>query len=659
MMPDSKELTTINILRYFLFSFVVLAVTGLLFKTLFFTYNIAHFEDLSFTDVIYALFWGIRFDFASAAFFTLFSSIIVWFFCRFMPTRSPALFLLIFFVVAQASMQLGDTLYFIESGRHVSYEMRDVIADATGLFMTAVQKHSLFIIFSYFLVVLSLVFIARIYARSRLHSTDKTWLESFKLKHEARLFVVMLISIVFIRGGFIGLPLSVTSAYKIGDAKQAVISMNGAYSIVYGVLNSSKEVQRVNVNVPGGVDIDQVMSALYTDQPGFNKLSKLNKHDDATNKKYNLVYILMEGWPADLMSAYGYAESTTPFFSSLKESSLAPKGVIAGGVRTTEGIYSIFCSQQNPLGKTVSQTSLQNNQYECLPTILKKQGWHAAFFQGSHKETSGTGAFAQSLGFTESFAKEDMPTGRYEQNFWGVHDPDIYDFVLSKLDDMPQPFIIGVNTNSTHDIKVPDGADAHFGEADNKQSYLSVLYFADQSMKEFFDKVRQKSYYKNTIFVLVSDHTGGELHGVASRYSIPGIIYAEDIVPSMKIDSYVSQRDFSPTILDILGLPASRTFAGKSFWSESNHGAAIFHIAEFFDAGSIGWIADDALVQTSVINPDDIKCYSISEGLPNASSIVCDESHKRQSIKSLVFTSYSQDLLFNGRTKKFYDFLDE
>jgi len=88
----------------------------------------------------------------------------------------------------------------------------------------------------------------------------------------------------------------------------------------------------------------------------------------------------------------------------------------------------------------VAQTSLQNNSYRCLPDILEQWGWHTAFFQGTHKETSGTGAFAQSLGFNRSYAKEDMPAGRYKHNYWGAHDPDIYDFVLDKLDTMPQPF---------------------------------------------------------------------------------------------------------------------------------------------------------------------------------------------------------------------------
>ena len=434
------------------------------------------------------------------------------------------------------------------------------------------------------------------------------------------------------------------------NAQQAIIAMNGAYSVVYGALNSAKEIDRVNVKLPEDVDVAAVMRSLYPDAAAVTASAEMQPA--VPIKKYNLIFILMEGWPADEMSAYGFEKPTTPFFAAIKEKSIAPLGVISGGVRTTEGIYATFCSQQNPLGETVAQTSLQNNQYQCLPKILKQQGWHTAFFQGTHKETSGTGAFAQSLGFTESFAKEDMPEGRYERNYWGAHDPDIYDFLLDKLDEMPQPFLVGVNTNSTHDVQMPAGVKRLFGDANRGEKHQSILHFADQSMQEFFDKIKEKPYFKNTIFVLMSDHTGGKHKTLATRYFIPGVIYAEDLVAAKKLDRYVSQRDFAPTVLELLGMPASPSFTGKSLLSEND----AIYFADFFDTGTVGWVEDKSLVETSVLDPSDMKCYSLENGLIDAYSVDCDQAYKNRSLHSLVFTAYSQDRLFKGKTKSFYQF---
>ncbi len=650
----NKDNRSVDLLAYYFISLLTLVFFGLVYKSLFVVYNYSQFSALSFSQIIYALFWGIRFDLASAALLGLFASFIVWLSWRFTPSKSHALFILVLMLVLQLSMQTGDTIYFAESGRHVSYEMRDVLTDASGLFMTALTSHYLFIVLSYVLGITLLFFVVKLLRpvlSTAVNHAATSVATSVKPKYfvDIMFVVILLLSIVLVRGGVTGLPQSVISVFKIGDAEQAIITMNGAYSVVYGVINSAKEIDRVTTKLPEDINIDQVMRSLYPLTPDFAPVV------ENTSTKYNLVFILMEGWHADFMSSYGYEFDTTPFYTEIKAKSLAPLGVIAGGVRTTEGIYATFCSQQNPLGKTIAQTSLQNNHYNCLPSILKRHGWHTAFFQGTHKETSGTGAFAQSLGFTDSFAKEDMPEGRYPHNYWGAHDPDIYDYLLDKLDTMPQPFLVGVNTNTTHDRKVPDGANAVFGMKTKMQKHQSVIHFADQAMKEFFEKIKQKPYYKDTIFVLMSDHTHGKHKSLAATYFIPGVIYAEDLVPTKTVERYVSQRDFSPTILEILGLPASPSFTGKSFWSKRDD----VYFSDYFDSGSIGWINDSLLVETSVENPEVTKCYTLEKGLLNATQVDCSEKHKSESLKSLVFTSYSQDLLFKGKTEKYYGFLEK
>jgi phosphoglycerol transferase MdoB-like AlkP superfamily enzyme len=646
-MTDDKR--PVSLLIFYLISFAALVVSGLIYKTLFVAYNYGQFSSLTIPELSYALIWGVRFDIASAGLLSLISSLILWGFYRLSPSKNPAPVLLVIMLVLQLSMQIGDIVYYAEAGRHVSYEMRDALTDASGLFMTAITKHAMFFVLSYLLAIVIIISISKFSSRLfRRYPRSGTAGSGFRLKYELQLVLILLLSIVSVRGGVSGVPQGVISAFKIGDAQQAIVAMNGAYSVVYGVINSSKEVSRVSVKLPDSIDVNKVMRSLYTALPA------VNDHGQPV-KKYNLVFVLMEGWAADLMSSYGYEEVTTPFFDSLKEKSLAPLGVISGGVRTTEGIYAIFCSQQNPLGETVAQSSLQNNQYACLPDLLKRQGWHTAFFQGSHKETSGTGAFAQSLGFTDSHAKEDMPIGRFKHNYWGAHDPDIYDYVLENLDEMPQPFLVGINTNSTHDIRVPPGVKPFFGNANSKQKHESILHFADQAMKEFFDKFKDRPYYKDTIFVLLSDHTGGKHKSIAAKYFIPGIIFSEGITPVSKVNRYISQRDFSPTVLELLGLPASTSFSGKSLLSETQGE----YFADYFDAGSVGWITGDSLVETSVNKPSDMKCYSLEKGLVDAIPVQCDEGHRNRSEQSLVFTAYSQDLLFEGKTKDFYDFFSK
>jgi len=325
----------VDLLTFFFISLTALTLSGFLFKSIFVVYNTSQFSSLPSAEIIYALFWGLRFDLASAALLTLISCFILWFFNRFLPKKQPAFFLLGLMLFVQMSLQIGDTVYFVEAGRHVSYEMRDVFIDASGLFLTAVTKHGFFIVSSYILALAVIFILIKLAKKTRSLFSGKSLVAEFKLKPEAGLLVVLLLSVLFVRGGISGLPQSVNSAFNIGDAQLAIITMNGSYSVVYGALNSSKEISRVEVKLPADININQVMKSLYpgTDSnPGSNS-SGLDTTASYGKKfqPYNLVFVLLEGWPADGMSGYGYGENTTPFFDSLMQKSLTPLGAISGG----------------------------------------------------------------------------------------------------------------------------------------------------------------------------------------------------------------------------------------------------------------------------------------------------------------------------------------
>jgi len=649
-----------GLLLFYLTSVFALTLAGFVFKIVFFVYNQTSIGEISSGDVTHALLWGLRFDLASAAIISLIMCLVLWPYYRISRRRSifsegaktsglaKNLFLLA--LLAQMSLQTSDAMYFVDAGRHVSYEMRDVIADASGLLMTALTQHGFFILASSVVGLLTMAVAILILRYALSHTGNKSGFSwPFNLQYEAMFFLIIFISVILVRGGFTGLPQSVITAFKIGDAKQAIVAINGTYSLIYGVLNSSKESHQVQVKVPEGVDVKASMRELYPQHPA----KKINQ--GAEVKPYNLVFIFLEGWPAEIMASYGYDLETTPFFDSIVEKSLAPFGVIAGGTRTTEGLFTTLCSQQNPLGGTVAQSSLQNFKYECLPHILEDKDWHTAFFQGTHEDTSGTGAFAQSMGMLDSYAKEHMAAGRYARNFWGAHDPDIYDFALDKIDNMPQPFMVGINTNSTHDIKLPEGVEPHFGEQPDRDKKINILYFADQALAEFFDNIKNKPYYENTIFVLLSDHTSGKRSNPMSRYLIPGVIYAENLVAAKRVPYYVSQRDFAPTILDLLNIEPSVSFAGKSLYGAEQDE----FFAEYYAAGSISWLSEELMVETNVGLSDSLKCYSMQHGLLKAEEMECGERGELLSQRSLAFTAYSQDRLFKGRTKQFYDFLND
>ena len=79
------------------------------------------------------------------------------------------------------------------------------------------------------------------------------------------------------------------------------------------------------------------------------------------------------------------------------------------------------------------------------------------------------------------------------------------------------------------------------------------------SIAKFFDKIKGSEWFKNTVFVIVADHTNqnrlAEYKTDLGLFSIPIIFYTPDrsIKPDYRDDVIAQQTDITPTILSYLG----------------------------------------------------------------------------------------------------------
>jgi phosphoglycerol transferase MdoB-like AlkP superfamily enzyme len=324
--------------------------------------------------------------------------------------------------------------------------------------------------------------------------------------------------------------------------------------------------------------------------------------------------------------------------------------MLAGGSRTTEGMFATFCSAQNPLGQTVAQSQLQNYNYDCVPELLRGAGWHTAFFQGSNKETSGTGSFAQLLGFEQSFGKRDIQQGRpqLEQNSWGYHDPDLYRYALGKMRQMPQPFLVGINTNSTHDSQLPDGVAPLLPGDSRVDRYRNMLHFADGALNAFIEAVRTTPELQDTIFVLVADHSGLTPSQPLQKHLIPFAILAPGLEPTMQ-DVLASQRDIAPTLLQMLNITIPRHFSGRSLLTATPQQ----RYTDYYHQGVLGWIEGKLAIEFPINAHQQMTCLSLERGLGSDHVVPCEKKAEAMQHRALAFTHLSQSLLFSGKLGQF------
>ncbi|MCW8917896.1 MAG: LTA synthase family protein [Gammaproteobacteria bacterium] len=635
-------------LRLFLLPLLLLLLVSQIEKGIFVLFHAAEFRDLGLADTLLAIVWGIRFDLAIAgllAFLALFAAYLLQ---RLLGRRLHIGLRHTSFIAAATLLLLhgADMLYYGEAGRHLGYELKEGFNSGADLATAALQGYTL-------PVVLQLLLLIPLYFANRLlfdhlapHRAEEspTPRRSHFPHTELALLLTLLLSAVMVRGGVGSVPLEPLHAQEIGDSRRAAIALNGPYNAVFSSI-TPYSIRPVFAGEPGERALAEVRNMFTHTRTGATGAAR----------PYNVIMLLLESWSGAFQQPYGYNQQTTPFFDGLRQRSLTTLAMTAGGHRTTEGIFATMCSWQNPLGQTVAQSQLQNYEYRCLPELLNEQGYHSAFFQGTLKNTSGTGAFAQLLGFRHSYGKEDVAEYRYPHNSWGLQDPDLYRFVLQRLKQMPQPFFVGINSNSTHSSELPPGTPPHFSGQGAETTYLNMLHFSDAALGEFIQAVASDPAFARTIFVVVADHAGpslGKSH--LNRYLVPFLIHAPGLVEPRQLDIVSSQRDIAPTLLDLLNIDTEANFSGSSLLTDHQN-----HHADYYHQGVLGWVEGRRGLEVRLGEEREMQCYNLLSGPLRQQPDACDAHDETRLSRALAFTHLNQSLLFNGKIGTFSQLLQK
>lgn len=622
-------------LRLFLLPLLLMLLLAQTEKGLFVLYHHAQFSTLSSGSILYAMLWGIRFDLAIASLFAFLAYFGAYLVKRLLRRDFAASLQYTSFAAATLLLLLhgADMLYYGEAGRHLGYELKEGFNSGGSLALAAMRTYTWPMLLELALIFPLYLANKALFRRFSPGSVQNTHPLGF-IRLESAVITVFLFSAIMVRGGVASVPLEPLHAQQIGAANQAAIALNGAYNALFSSVTAYEA------------------KPLLSGEPNQAQLKLIREHfappPEVTGeeKPYNVVLLFLESWSSVYMKSYGYSKDTTPYFDSLRQRSLTTDETMAGGHRTTEGLFATLCSWQNPLGETVAQSQLQNYDYECLPKLLRNEGYTTAFFQGTLENTSGTGAFAQSLGFEQSYGKHDIKQRQYDENSWGVQDPDLYRFVLEKLDKLPQPFLVGVNTATTHDTRVPASYLKQMKHPDSN-GFANAMNFADFSLKQFIHAYQQSGHFKNTIFVMVADHTGAVNSSIFDRYRIPFLIYAPSIVAPQHLPVIASQRDIAPTVLDILNLPQPSWFAGRSLLSTDMRDV----IADYYHEGILGWVNGERITEFPLHGQAPQRCYQYSAAQHTKAIVECGSSED-QNI-AYAYTQLSQQLLFSGKIQTF------
>lgn len=582
---------------------------------------------------VYSLWWGLRLD--MTAVMALATPVVLLLFLIHLFSGRPSwvkplLFLAGLWLIITTT---ADAIYLLEAGRHVTFEVFTGQGLEHGLIATAMTAYLLHMLIGLTLVIL----LAAALWKLPLQASKPT---AHKFKALSLLLIWLALTTTAVRGGWSDAPQSPMSAYRIGDPKQALLAWNAPYAISYYLAKGKK--YAAQQLTPPASDQDKALVA-----ERYKKY--LNAQLKPVTKHANVVVVLLESWAATDLYSYSQQVDAAPYFDRLREQSLTTNNMYADGYRTVEGTFATFCSYPNPIGGGVAGTQLQGADYHCLPRVLNEQGFSTHFIQGSGKGI--VGAFAQSLGFTHSYGKEDYGF-EGTKNYWGYMDDDIYKFTLDKLATLESPYLVTVNTGTTHDTYLPEEADYIFGKADRVALRRNAVHHADSALERFI-KALPSTLTAPTLVVLVADHTARVAEQGLERNAIPFLMFATDgSLPLKKLPISAGQLDIAPTIVDWLGGQVP-WFTGHSLLSEPYNG-----FAHYSDGQRVNWIEGSQLVRFAVNEANQTECFTIiANGLALTAADCSQDRYATMLERAQAYTRYTQSLLFKGETSGFINHL--
>ena len=245
----------------------------------------------------------------------------------------------------------------------------------------------------------------------------------------------------------------------------------------------------------------------------------------------------------------GYVETLhgtklTPNLDRIYREGWGFANMYATGVRSVRGIEAVTAGFTPTINtSTVKREKSQKNFFN-LAAVLEKEGYNNTYKSMTKDDIIST--IRNDTHFDYSPATQEQPTS----------DEDLFNKALEHFDNMyrqNQTFYSLVFTSSNHD---PFDIDESF--AGKERNRETAVRYADYALGKFYDTVKTKPYFKDTVFLVIADHDsrtwGNELVPI-KHFHIPAVLFGSDITARTE-EHVVSQIDIPKTLLSLAGISA-------------------------------------------------------------------------------------------------------
>ena len=339
---------------------------------------------------------------------------------------------------------------------------------------------------------------------------------------------------------------------------------------------------------------------IVNQQYNSNSLENLQIITDTIPEiRKNIVLITIESLSASFMERYGNTERITPNLDRIAKESLVFNNLFAVGNRTVRGLEAVTLSRPPSAGESIVKQEDNQNLFS-TGKVLKNKGYNVQYLYGGDSYFDNMKSFFGGNSYTiidkGNFNNDEITFS----NIWGVCDEDMFNKAIKVFDENAQlgePFFGHIMTVSNHrPYTYPEGK---IDISSQSQSRNGGVKYTDYAIGQFFEMAKTKPWFKDTVFVIISDHcasSAGKASLPLERYHIPAMIYAPGFITPKEENRLVSQIDVMPTLFGLLHLSYDSKFYGQNIYKPNYQERAFIATYQ-----NLGYLENDIL---TVLSPN-------------------------------------------------------
>ncbi len=436
-----------------------------------------------------------------------------------------------------------------------------------------------------------------------LNKYSKKWFKIRATQYKIKLILFPIVGFLLFFGARSSLtsprPINASSAIFSTDQFTNSLALNSTYTVLYAIYSLKYEENMSKMY--GKIDKDEAilrvkkyMTASKNDFvsdeiPLLHKQATSNKKD----RPYNLVIFLQESLGAEYVGSLG-GLPLTPNFDKLAKESMLFTNLYATGTRSVRGIEAVITGFLPTPSRSIVKLGKSQNGFFSLADLLGRKGYETSFVYGGMGNFDNMAAFFNGNGFKEIIDETDYKKDEYAfKGIWGVSDEDLVrkaNKLYSSYGDKPF-FSLMFSTSNHEPFEFPDGRIELYEQP--KNTVHNAMKYADYAIGEFFKLAKNEAYFKNTVFIVISDHntrTYGDNLVPIHKFHIPALIIAPGVANGTSYEKLCSQIDIPPTLLDLIGMDIETPMPGRDLLKlpDSVPGRAImqFHAINAFRNGN-------------------------------------------------------------------------